>query len=293
MDIGLVGLIANIGALGVAGILYAAYVKNLRSMVNLKKEQLGVAEQNIKLWKDRASELEKQTPQFIEKILNDRIKVREDEVTRLAKDGESHKAEIELKGNEIELLKKDLEYAQEYRPTLSVYDPKEKDFIDVQVSELTQEVVGEICVDSASLMIGDPWYRLMNSEQENDLLTATEFRFQNITTGEIFCTNDDLDSEPSMENFYSNMSLRELVQKGMLKELPLSDNYPIEPSTYIKGDYQLKGDLKNYKFPLIRNYSFLNGMLGAGVSISLPGDGIYSVKTESYKGVIQRVIIDI
>jgi hypothetical protein len=293
MDIGLVGLIANIGALGVAGILYTAYVKNLRSMVSLKKEQLGVAEQNIKLWKDRAGELEKQTPQFIERVLNDRIKVREDELTRLAKDGESHKAEIELKSDEVKRLKKNLAHAQEYRPTLSVYDHEKKDFIDVEVSDLTQEVVGEIHVDSASIMIGDPWYRLMSSEQEKEWFVAQEFRFQNTTTGEIFCTSDDLDSEPNMENFYSNMNLRELVQKGMLKELPLSDDLPIEPSTYIKGDYKLKGDSKNYKYPLIRNYSFLNGMLGAGVSISLPGDGIYSVKTESYKGDIQRIIIDI
>ena len=65
----IIATITNLTALTVIGFIYVAYIKNLRSVNQLKDAQLKVAEQNVKLWKDRALELERRTPEFIEKQL--------------------------------------------------------------------------------------------------------------------------------------------------------------------------------------------------------------------------------
>ena len=99
MDIELFSFVTNMSVLTLAGLLYAVYIKNLRSMLVLKDEQLKLSEQNLKVWKDKVLELERQSPQFLEKLLSDRIQVREDEISRLAEDGESHRTEINKKNS--------------------------------------------------------------------------------------------------------------------------------------------------------------------------------------------------
>ena len=83
---------ANAFALGIAGIIYSAYIKNLNSFLKLKDDKVSTIEQNLKLWKDKAEQLEKKSPEHVEKILNDRIKIREDEIERLSLDKEKHKS---------------------------------------------------------------------------------------------------------------------------------------------------------------------------------------------------------
>ena len=70
----------NLTALTVIGFIYAAYIKNLRSVNQLKDSQLKISEQNLKLWKDKALGLERRAPEFIEKQLSERIKIREEEI---------------------------------------------------------------------------------------------------------------------------------------------------------------------------------------------------------------------
>jgi hypothetical protein len=114
MDYQLINLVSNLGVLTVVGILYASYVKNLKSEISLKSEQLKLAEQNIKLWKDKAMISESHTPQFIEQQLGSRIKTREDEIKRLSKD-QSNNADIILrKETEIAKLNEKILKAQEF-----------------------------------------------------------------------------------------------------------------------------------------------------------------------------------
>lgn len=162
----IITIIANLGALTIIGFIYAAYIKNLRTINNLKDTQLKVAEQNVKLWKDKAIELERKSPEFIEKQLSERIKIREDEIERLAQDSDNHVEKIALKNTEIEKLTESFNKAQQYRKSISVWDRDAKDFIDIPHSELEQKVIGSLCVDSASLMICDPFYLIMTEEQE-------------------------------------------------------------------------------------------------------------------------------
>ena len=148
----------NLTALVVIGFIYAAYIKNLRSVNQLKGSQLKISEQNLKLWKDKALELERRAPEFIEKQLSERIKIREEELSRLAEDSASHVEQIDLKNREIKSLRDSIEKAIEYRKSITVWDSEEKDFIEVSDSDLEQRYIGSVCVDTARLMICDPWY---------------------------------------------------------------------------------------------------------------------------------------
>lgn len=283
-----VGIVANLGSLAVIGVIYLAYIKNLRSVVNLTDSQLKIAEQNVKLWKDRANELERKSPEFIEKQLSERIKIREDEIKRLSQDGEVHVEEIAHKNSEIEALKITLEKANQYRSTISVWDRDKSDFIEVSHNELEQIVVGSLCVDTASLMICDPYYSIQPSESERNECGAQKYMFQVVETGEIFCA-DDLDSNFELEllGLDAELTIEQMVNNGTLKRLDYSGELPAIPSTYIKGD------TKHPRFKGITHLSFLNGRVGAGISIGLGADGIYPVIVESYKGEIQRIIIDL
>jgi hypothetical protein len=287
----IITLVSNLGALTILGFIYVAYIKNLRSVNKLKSEQVKIAEQNIKLWKDRALESERKTPEFIEKQLNERIKIREDEVERLKADFEKHSEEINKKSNEIERLYNLVEHAQEVMSSQSVWDSDEGDFVEVPYSEIEVDYIGTVAVDAATLMICDPYYIIRDEEQELPDLPKYTKMFEVIRTKERFCCVSEEDSWPSEALCLDpdHSSVKELIKSGILKEVPYDGEWPAVPDSYIKGwEYS-----ERVGYLPVRHHTFKNGGCGAGVSIGLQGDGMYYVKTESYKGQIQRIIIDI
>ncbi|WP_159820402.1 hypothetical protein [Colwellia sp. 20A7] len=280
--------IANVGALAVIGFIYIAYIKNLRSMNGIKDTQIKVAEQNIKLWKDKALDLERKSPEFIEKQLSERIKIREEEITRLAHDSEEHSEKISTKNSEIEKLQESLNKAHEYRKSVFVYDRDERDFIEIPHSELDCKTVGLICVDSASLMIGDPWYKMMNEEQEKEEFPVQSSMYKVVETGELFCTNfDDPVYDMELLGLDPELTPQQMLSMGLITKELYTGALPAIKTSYIN---KTECDSEYRK---IRHSSFLNGRLGAAISVSLEGDGVYSVSLESYKGSIQRIIIDV
>ena len=286
----IIATVANLSALTVIGFIYFAYVKNLRSINKLNDTQQKIAEQNIKLWKDKALELERRTPEFIEKQLSERIKIREDEITRLAKDTEEHAEKIELKNREIDVLKESLDKTYEYRKSTTIWDSDEKDFVDVPYSELEQKFIGTICVDTARLMICDPWYIKMNSEleKEAELTTIQNSMYKVVETGELFCTSlDDDNYDLELLGIDEDLTPKDLLSMGRFENIEYNGDLPAIKSSYIKGD------LMDADFKAIQHLSFINGRLGAGISISLGGDGNYPVSIEFYKGSMQRIIIDV
>ena len=106
-------LIANLSALVLIGWIYAAYVKNLRSSVDLKNTELSAIRTNLQLWKDKAEQLEKKTPEYLEKLLSERIKIREEELARLKDDRDLHQLEIRERNSELEGLKYELQKAKD------------------------------------------------------------------------------------------------------------------------------------------------------------------------------------
>jgi hypothetical protein len=276
----------NVTALAVIGFIYAAYIKNLRSVNQLKDSQLKISEQNLKLWKDKALGLERRAPEFIEKQLSERIKIREEEISRLAQDSASHVEQIDLKNREIQSLRDSIEKATEFRKSITVWDSEEKDFIEVSDSDLEQRHIGSVCVDTASLMICDPWYPKMTSEMEKEEFQKQGYMYQVINSGEYFCTDDEDDPFPSeFLGFEEELTAKEMVARGLAKKVAYNGNMPAIKSSYIGGG------LRDPDCKPINHLSFVNGRLGAGISISIGADGVYPVYIEYYKDEIQRIII--
>lgn len=277
---------ANLTALTVIGFIYLAYIKNLRSVNQLKDSQLKIAEQNVKLWKDKALDLERRTPEFVEKQLSERIKIREEELSRLAKDSESHFEQIKVKNREINALRDSIGKATEYRNSITVWDRERSDFIEVSGSELEQRYIGSVCVDTASLMICDPWYPKMGPEVEKEEYHALKHMYKIKSTGEYFCTSDEDDTyPPELLGFEEELSVKDMVTSGLAEKVEYSGNMPAIKTSYIRGD------LYDPEYKKIRHLSFVNGGLGAGISISLGADGVYPVYIEYYKEEMQRIII--
>lgn len=242
----------------------------------------------MKLWKDKALDLERRAPEFIEKQLSERIKIREEELSRLADDSASHVEQIDIKNREILSLRDSIEKATEYRKSITVWDSEEKDFVEVSDSDLKQKYIGSVCVDTASLMICDPWYPTMTSEREEEEFQIQGGMYQVISSGELFCTDDEDESFPSeILGFEEELTVKEMVASGLAKKVEYDGNMPAIKASYIGGDMR-DPDYKN-----IRHLSFVNGRLGAGVSISIGADGFYPVYIEYYKDVMQRIIISV
>lgn len=278
----------NLTALAVIGFIYTAYIKNLRSVNHLKDSQLKISEQNLKLWKDKALDLERRAPEFIEKQLSERIKIREEELARLASDSASHVEQIDLKNREIRSLRDSIEKATEYRKSITVWDSEENDYIEVSDGDLEQRHIGSVCVDTARLMICDPWYPKMNSEVEKEEFQKQGHMYQVINSGEYFCTNDEDDTfQSELLGFEEMLTAKEMVTSGLAKKIEHNGNVPAIGASYIGGD------MHDPKYNQIHHLSFSNGLLGAGISISLGADGVYPVYIEYYKDEMQRIIIGV
>lgn len=150
---------ANGFALGVAGVIYGAYIKNLNSSLKLKDDKVSTIEQNLKLWRDKAEQLEKKSPEHIEKILNDRIKIREDEIERLSLDKEKHKSELTISNQELVRLKSEVEKTKDVRRNTHLLELElDDDEYFSKDAEYEIEEIGFVSVDSGQLMITDPCY---------------------------------------------------------------------------------------------------------------------------------------
>lgn len=284
----LIAIISNLSALTVIGLIYIAYIKNLRSVSQLKETQLKVAEQNVKLWKDRALELERMSPQFIEKQLSERIKIREEEMSRLAQDSETHTEEITNRNKEIAALKESIEKAYQYRKSISVWDRDISEFIEVPDSELERNTIGSFCVDTATLMICDPYYINKRSDFMEEKYPIQKNMYQVVESGEVFCTSlEQLSYDMELLGLDEDLTMEQMLETGILKQLEYSGELPAINSTYIKGNLQTS------EYRKVRHLSFLNGRVGAGIEVHLGGDGVYPVSLETYKGELQRIIIDV
>lgn len=278
---------SNITALAVIGFIYIAYIKNLRSINQIKDAQLRLAEQNLKIWKDRALELERRTPEFIEKQLSERIKIREDEISRLAKDTESHADEIRHKNKEIEALRSAIDKANQYLNSITVWDHESSDFVEVRETDLDQKYVGSIYVDSASLMICDPWYTKIEDEFEQEEFTPQSNMYKVVDTGELFCADSDDDGFVPEALGHDELSIKNMITLGLVEKVEHSGSTPAIDTSYIKGK------LIDPEYKKIRHLTFSNGRPGAGIIVNLMADGAYQVHIESYRNVMQRIIISL
>lgn len=64
-----VQLLVNVGALIGGAVVWRLYVENLRAQIGVKDATITNVEKNRDFWRDKAQELEKRSPEFMEQIL--------------------------------------------------------------------------------------------------------------------------------------------------------------------------------------------------------------------------------
>lgn len=254
-------LATNTFALVIAGWLYAAYIKNLNSTVKLKDEQISLVEKNMNFFKAKVEDLEKRSPENIEKALNERIKIREEEIKRLIEDkkklsdtGKDHQnsgnqisdvefdklhedkesiqKELTIKEQELARIKVELEKAKDFTKTMTWLDdgaPPSGEGYEI-------EEIGFVSVDSGTLMITDPCY--IDSEWQPS-------KFDGIDNSKISFSHAGASFAAFSDNGYGVMP-------------------------------------------------FKLGHKGAGIAIrTVHGDGVYPVYAEKYQGEIVRVYFNL
>ncbi|MBD1383733.1 hypothetical protein IDJ75_00460 [Mucilaginibacter rigui] len=273
-------VILNGTALVAGGWFYKAYVENLKESLNSKEEQTKTALMNMNFWKDKSAELEKKTPEFVEKILSDRIKIREEEITRLSEDKDSHIQELNIQRQELSVLKSELEKAKDVsRQAISIENYFDDDTFDK--TELEIEEMGIVGVDSGQLMITDPCYidsEWVKEEFENIRL------YKDKNTSIIYQYEKDFGHFDDIIIGYDK-TVNELINDNILERLETSSEFNYSYKGVCAATFSKKGFGElNYK----------KGHKGAGIAFgTLLGDGEYKVYAEKYNGEIFRVYIDL
>ena len=279
-------LTANAFALGVAGWIYLAYVKNLNAIVKLKDEQIKVVEKNMSCLKERLSELEKNSPENMEKILNERIKIREDEIARLGDDKKVHQQEIDIKEQHLTRLKSEMEKAKDIRRTMELldldFDDDEDSFFSTD-AEYEIEEMGFVAVDSGQLMITDPCY--IDSQWKDEPYEDIRL-LKDKDTGEIYQFGKDFNNYNEKINGYDE-TVNELTATGQLESIEIDNSDKVSFS--FAGACHATMSENGYG-----SMPFELGHEGAGIAVTtVLGDGMYPVYAEKYDGKIVRVYFNL
>ena len=275
---------ANGFALVVAGLIYRAYIKNLNSSIKLKDEQISTVEKNLKFWKEKAEYLEKKSPENIEKILNERIKIREEEIERLSKDKESHAKELNISNQELLRLKSEVEKTKDVRRNIELLelDIDEDDFFSKDAVYEIEEM-GYVAVDSGQLMITDPCY--IDSEWQQEDFEDIRL-YKDTQTSEIYQFGKDFNHyEEKIDGF--DETVNELVESKRLEAIEVDYTGKIKFS-YAGACHSTMSEMGYGALP------FKMGNEGAGIVVAtVLGDGMYPVYAEKYDGEIVRVYFNL
>ncbi|MDE1311827.1 hypothetical protein L9W73_17265 [Vibrio aestuarianus] len=276
---------ANAFALTVAGWIYLAYIKNLNSTVKLKDEQVKTVEKNIQFWKDKVSELERRSPEHVEKLLSERIKIREDEIVRLSEDKNIHKHEIDLKNQELLRLKSEVEKTKDLKRTFDALDffIEEDDELFSKDAEYEIEELGFVAVDSGQLMITDPCY--IDSQWQDDDLEILRL-YKDVENSNVIQYGKDFNHYDDVINGY-DQSANQLLASGRIEALEVDYTDRITFS-YAGASYATLSNKGYGSMP------FELGHEGAGIVVrTVLGDGMYPVYAEKYDGKMVRVYFNL
>ncbi|WP_157155920.1 DUF4241 domain-containing protein [Diaminobutyricimonas sp. LJ205] len=160
-------LLLNAGALIGGAVIWKLYVDNLKAASELKDATIQSVEKSRDHWREKAEDLEKRSPEVVEKSLAERIQIRDGEINRLKEDKEFDK--IALRTLEIDKaqLEQDLFRTQGFRAMLAFEDgyydePRNEVEPALPPEEVPKSIevvyIGEVGVDSGQLMVTDPCY---------------------------------------------------------------------------------------------------------------------------------------
>jgi hypothetical protein len=257
-------LVVNIGALVGGAIIWKLYVENLKAALTAKDAAVSSVEKNRDMWKDQAQELQKRSPEFMERMLSERIQTREGEISRLAEDRGRNEEALNLLQRDKANLETDLSRTRGFRLMLALEEHTEGDgevegtehtaSLLPQAGEIQVVLLGEVGVDSGQLMITDPCY--IDAEWQHD-----------VTIGD---DAEEVAEDPSSQ-----------VETDVVDV----DDQPLPPYSY-------KGAMKTTLSAGYGELAYKMGHAGAGVVFSTAwGDGTYPVYGELHDGRIIRVYI--
>ncbi len=259
-------LLVNVGALVGGTIIWKLYVNNLKAALTSKDAAISSVEKNRDMWRDKAQELEKRSPEFMERMLSERIQTREGEISRLAEDKGRHEEALKLLERDKANLEADLSRSRGFRLMLALEgeedegDVEEGESIDSllpEVNEIQVVRLGEVGVDSGQLMITDPCY--IDDEWQHDLVLDED------AVTEIVGRRQPSQGETANDASGDDQKLPSYSYKGVM-EATLSNGY---------------GEL-----------AYRLGHPGAGVAfLTAWGDGVYPIYGEMHDGRIIRVYI--
>jgi hypothetical protein len=277
-------IVLNAGALVVGGVVWKMYFENLRATIGTKDAELSLANKQVDYWREKAQQLERRSPEAVERVLADRITIREEEIEKLANDREHSTQELarvkeELKGFRAVLaLEEPHPEDPGYEEYLEFVRGREDEVPDVEVMYL-----GVARVDSGQLMITDPCY--IGEEWLNEQFDVTR-RYRDSETGatvvwDPFEVRNDQPLPPY------GQTVATLVEKGRLVELPPPP--PPESFNY-SYDGACQATLSEAGYGQL---VFGTGDEGAGVVFGSGwGDGYYEVYGEKHDGRIVRVYVN-
>lgn len=284
----------NAGALMAGGVVWKMYFENLKATIGTKEAEVSLANKQVDYWREKAGELEKRSPEAVERVLAERISIRETEMERLAEDREHSSQELERVKQEVAVLHRTLEQTKGFREMLSMEqpDPDDPNYLeyleyietrDDRVAEVEVVYLGAVGVDSGQLLITDPCYidsEWLDEPFQDDRVYRDIENGATVKWGQNFVNfNDPLEPYGQSPN--------DLIEAGRLVQLPP----PPKPETF---NYSYNGACHA---TLSEGYGELvndRGHPGAGVVFQSGwGDGLYPVYGEKHDGRILRVFVNV
>jgi hypothetical protein len=271
------------------------YFENLKATIGTKNAQVDLANKQVDYWREKSRELEKRSPEVVERVLADRIALRESEIERLAKDREHGSQELDRVQQEVNALNRTLEQTKGFRQMLAMEqpdpdDPEYEEYVAYlesrkdRVVELEVVYLGAAGVDSGQLMVTDPAY--IDSQWQYQPYERMDRVLVDTRTGDTFKWGRDFDRYDQPIEPYGK-SPNELLEEGRLANVPP----PPPPETY---PYSYNGACQATLSEGYGELAFRLGHAGAGVVFSSGwGDGMYPVYGEKHDGRIMRVYIDL
>lgn len=280
-------LVVNVLALIGGSVVWKMYFDSLKSSIVSKDATIQTVEKNLDLWRDKANELEKRSPEFMERVLSDRISVREQEIKSLSGDRLTSQAELDAAVREKSELQNDLSRSRGFRAMLAMDEPGGEGDIDLAsltggTGELRVERLGVVGVDSGQLMVTDPCY--VDSEwqvQPIQGLTA----YSDVQTGRVYKHGEDFQRFDEGADDLEG-TVQQNIESGRLVKLAIDPERPFP--------YSYRGACNATLTDGFGQLQYRKGPPGAGVVFATAwGDGVYPVYGEMIDGHIVRVYVNV
>lgn len=273
--------VANLGALIGGAVVWKLYIENLKAAASAKDAEISSVEKSRDFWKEKAEDLEKRSPEFMEEVLAKRIGTREAEISRLSMDRERNEEALQTLGEEKAVLERTLERAKGFAEMLDLEGENPDD--DLFLGDVEVVKIGEVGVDSGQLMITDPCY--INSEWDPD------DEFQDIRIYDDRMTGSTLQYGKDFQHYEEHVAalggtVNEAVASGRLVKRE-------EPARAV-APYSYAGAAAITLGRGFGELSYRMGQVGAGVVFRTAfGDGSYPIYGEKRNGTLVRVYLNI